>query len=141
MANVRSLNKKKYGISKNRFHELYYHCLQYDEWKTKIRELQCTLRGMQYGKIAMSGNAITSSTEEAAIECAELSAKCDVIELTAKEADNELYEYLLEAVTHKGVTYKYLSARKRIPCGPDRFYDRRRKFYWLLDKKLKESRL
>lgn len=33
MVKVRPVNKEKYGISKERFWELYYYCLQYEEYK------------------------------------------------------------------------------------------------------------
>ena len=35
MPNVRSLNPIKYKMSENRFKEMYFHCLQYDEWKER----------------------------------------------------------------------------------------------------------
>ena len=33
MVKTRPVNKEKYGISKERFWELYYYCLQYEEYK------------------------------------------------------------------------------------------------------------
>lgn len=57
--------------------------------------------------------------------------KIELIERTAKEADKCLYEYILKAVT-EGLSYTYLKAMMGIPCGRDMFYDRYRRFFWLL---------
>lgn len=55
-----------------------------------------------------------------------------VIERAAEEADPFLSSYLLKAVT-EGYSYDHLKARLEIPCGRDMYYDRYRKFFWLLD--------
>ena len=46
------------------------------------------------------------------------------------------HQYLLKAVTEENVTFKYLKTVMNIPCEKDMFYDRRRKFYFLLSKKI-----
>ena len=139
MANVRALNKSKYNISIYRFRELYYFCLQYEEWKEKIKEIQNPLKGMQYSGMPSSGSGIPSKpTESIAIECAEFSSKCTLIEKAAKEADPELYEYILFAVTHENITFKYLKTKMDIPCERDRYYDSRRKFYFVLDRNIRK---
>lgn len=137
MANVRTLNKSKYNISNYRFRELYYFCLQYEEWKENIKEIRNPLKGMQYSGMPSSG-ATSNPTEKIAIECAELSRKCTLIEKTANEADPELYKYILFAVTHENITFKYLKAKMDIPCERDRYYDSRRKFYFILDKNIRK---
>ena len=75
-------------------------------------------------------------TQNLAIRRAELRNKCELIEMTAVEADAELYQYILKAVTNEGITYNYLKMVCNIPCGKDMYYDRRRKFYWLLSQKI-----
>ncbi|MDY4080120.1 MAG: hypothetical protein SOY97_00665, partial [Candidatus Metalachnospira sp.] len=67
---------------------------------------------------------------------AELNRKCELVEQTAIEAAPEFYNYLLKAVTNEGITFNYLKSVMDIPCGRDMYYDRRRKFYWLMSKKL-----
>ena len=49
----------------------------------------------------------------------------------AKEADEYLYEYILKEIT-EGISYTYLKTAMKIPCGKDMYYDRYRKFFWLL---------
>ena len=91
MANVRALNKNKYKLSNYRFRELYYFCLQYDEWQETLKDKRMPLKGMQYSGMPSSGGC-GNPTEKAGIECAELSQKCDLIEKAAKAADPELWE-------------------------------------------------
>jgi hypothetical protein len=54
-----------------------------------------------------------------------------LIEKTAMEADKYLYSYILRAVT-EGLSYTYLKTRLDMPCGRDMYYDRYRRFFWLL---------
>ena len=58
--------------------------------------------------------------------------RINVIEKAAKEADDFLYPYILKAVT-EGLSYTYLKTKLQIPCGRDMYYDRYRRFFWLLD--------
>lgn len=133
MANVRSLNKDKYRISNFRFRELYYFCLQYDEWKERLKDIRNPIKGIQYNGMPSSGNP-GDPTAKAAIECAEISKKCAIVEAAARAADPELYEFLLYAVTHEGISFNILKVQKDIPCERDRYYNSRRKFYFHLDK-------
>ncbi len=41
-----------------------------------------------------------------------------------------------EGVTSDYATYRYLRDAKGMPCGDQKYYRTRRKFYWLLDKKI-----
>ena len=104
----RPLNKK-YGISRNRHQELMHFTLQYKEWKIKIR----------------------NSTGE---DWDALNAKIKLVESTAEEAAKELAPYILEAVISRA-TYENMRLIKEIPCGKNMFYELKRKYYYLLDKK------
>ena len=64
-----------------------------------------------------------------------LEKNCRLIEQTALEADPDIYQYLLKAVTQEGVTFWYLKKIMDMPCGRTMYYDRRKKFYWLLSHK------
>ena len=138
MANIRSLNKDKYNISNYRFRELYYFCLQYDEWKEQLKIKRNPLQGMQYTGMPTSGNP-GNPTEKTAIECAELSHKCAMIEQAAKAADPELWEYIIFAATHENITFNFLKNQKGFPYERDRYYNSRRKFYYILDNKTRRK--
>lgn len=135
MPNVRNTSLKKYGISPNRFRELYYFCLQYNEWKDELTYKCDTVKSVKITDMP-GAHQTSDDTELLATRRAELSRKCELIEQTAIEAGADLYQYIIKAVTNEGITYNYLSAVMDIPCGKDMYYDRRRKFYWLLSKKI-----
>ena len=42
-----------------------------------------------------------------------------------------IYEYILKAVTEE-LSYTYLKSKLKIPCGRDMYYDRYRRFFWIL---------
>ncbi len=134
MPNVRPLNKDKYNISKHRFLELYHFCMQYKEWKAELQALTDTVKAIGYSE-EIKGSSIKSATEELAMKREELRQKCKLIEQTAIEADPELYQYIIEGVTEEYASYKYLSTVMKIPCSQNTYYERRKKFYWLLSRK------
>lgn len=54
MGKVRTLNTK-YGISKHRFKELYYWCLQYNEWKDELKYKTDTVKAIETHDMPMGG--------------------------------------------------------------------------------------
>ena len=54
----------------------------------------------------------------------------------AYKAEPELAEYIVDAVT-KGHSFTYLKCVLEMPCEKDMYYNRYRKFFWLLDKEKK----
>ncbi len=136
MPDVRPMNEKKYEISKHRFLELYHFCMQYQEWKTELKFKKDTVKGMENTDGIHGNGRVGSATEQLVIRRMKLREKCELIEQTAIEADPELYPYIIEGVTTEYASYKYLKQVKGIPCGKDMYYNRRRKFYWLLAQKI-----
>lgn len=134
MGKVRPLSHSKYGISDNRFRELYYWCMQYNEWKDELRYKTDTVKSIEITDMLTVHNG-SDATQQLAIKRAQLARNCELIEQTALEADPDIYQYLLKAVTNEDVTYRYLKMVMGIPCGKKMYYDRRRKFYWLLDQR------
>ena len=124
--------KNKYWIDKHRYYELKHFCLQYPEWK----------------KIYVATDGYTKKPAELFIfskgnhgdptaKCAEArefySDRIDMVEWCSIEADPELASYILKGVTEER-SYTYLKTVLHMPCGKDTYYDRYRKFFWLLDK-------
>ncbi|MBS4959320.1 MAG: hypothetical protein KHZ62_00675 [Clostridiales bacterium] len=135
MAEVRPINEKRYGVSKHKFLETYHFCLQYNEW---LRELQVETDTVQSPVLTdlPPDKTTRDKTGMLAVKRAQLDKKRRLVEETAREAAPEIFPWLLKAVTTNGASYIYLKERMDIPCGKDLFYDRRRKFYWLLANKL-----
>lgn len=140
MANVRALNKDKYNISSNRFRELLYYCLQYDEWQAELSAIRNSLKGISYSDIKVMSGA-GNPTQIAAIKSSNLAHKCATVERAARMADEELYGYIMYAVTREGISFNYLKMMKGIPCERDRYYNSRRKFYFYLDKILNDENI
>ena len=54
-----------------------------------------------------------------------------MVERIAAETDKALSYYIPKAVT-EDLSYNYLKTKLDMPCGKDMYYDRHRKFFWLL---------
>ena len=125
--------KNKYWISKHRYYELKHFCLQYNEFKSMRAALlskaeSVGIRGVIGDK---TGVAFKDPTGDISVCLALVSHHIELIEKCARNADNELSDYILEAVT-KELSYDALRAREGIPCGKDMFYDRYRRFFYIL---------
>lgn len=75
---------------------------------------------------------ISDKVPKIAMRAATLDGYMKLVVRCCKEADGYIWTWLLEGVT-EGVGYEALRARG-LPCGKDYYYDRYRKFFWLLDK-------
>lgn len=120
----------KYWVSKNRFYELKYFCLQYPEWKKRCEEID-GIRGRAIDSIYSRLNSPSDPTSKTVEMRSMYFERMEVIEKAAIEADPYLASYILKAVT-EGLSYTYLKTKLDIPCSRDTYYDRYRKFFWLL---------
>lgn len=125
--------KNKYYIDKHRHYELKHFCLQYPEWKRTYAEIDGSAAATSSFSRIPSGNLPGDPTAKRAIAKARLSERIEMIEKIAKETDDYIWDYILKAVT-EGLSYTYLKSRLDIPCGKDMYYDRYRRFFWLLNK-------
>ena len=123
--------KNKYWINKHRHYELKHFCLQYNEWKKAYAACnEAIIFASEFDRMP-SNNIPSDLTAKYAIKKAQYAEKIKLIERIAMEADDYLYPYILKAVT-EGLAYTYLKTKLDIPCGKDMYYDRYRKFFWLL---------
>lgn len=123
--------KSKYWIDKHRHYELKHFCLQYPSWKRKYETLGIPTISSSMMEKLPGTNTPSDLTARFAINKAYYWDRIKLIEETAKAADRYLYEYILLAVT-EGLSYTYLKTKMKMPCGRDMYYDRYRKFFWLL---------
>jgi len=123
--------KNKYYIDKHRHYELKHFCLQYPIWKKAYLECSSTdipvvlIDGTRPHDGLYDPESVRANTR------AHYSKRMTLLEKVAKEADKYLWRYILKAVT-EGLSYTYLKTRLDIPCGKDMYYDRYRRFFWLL---------
>lgn len=137
MPNVRPLNIKKYGISKHAFLCARSYCLQYDEWLAQLENEVAMVKSPQITGLPGAHN-ISDPTASAAERILEITKKMRNVEDAAWEASGKnkvLYQYLLEYVTEEGCTFTQMKQRG-IPCERTFFYEMRRRFYYLLSKKI-----
>lgn len=123
--------RNKYWIDKHRHYELKHFCLQYPEWKKNYADFNNLSIPLSMIERVSTSSLPGDPTAKRAIMKAHYSEKMELLERVAKEADNYLHDYILKAVT-EGLSYTYLKTRLNIPCGRDLYYDRYRKFFWLL---------
>lgn len=135
MSNIRPLDNKKYKISKHRFAEVYHFCMQYNEWRDELKYKIDAVKSVEVSDMPLS-RSNSDTTADLACRRAELKRKCEVVEQTAIEADADIYQYIIKAVTNEGITFNYLKSVMNIPCERGMYYDRRRKFYWLMSQKI-----
>lgn len=121
----------KYYIDKHRYYELKHFCLQYSEWKKAyVSSCEAIIFTTKYDEFSAS-DMPSDLTAKYAIRRAQYGDRIKLVERLVREADEFLYPYLLKAVT-EGLSYTYLKTKLDIPCGRDMYYDRYRKFFWLL---------
>ena len=122
--------KNKWYIPKHRYYELKHFCLQYSDWKDHVRS---------HGDVKRSGDVRTDPEwsdpvgNEAAYREYYLE-QIFMVESSAYEADADIGRYILQAVT-EDLSFTVLRMVYEIPCGKDMYYDRYRKFFYILDAK------
>lgn len=121
--------KNPYWIAKHRYYELKHFCLQYPAWKRAY--VECESPGVSSIDRIGSTNTPGDPTAGLAMKKTYYAERIKMIEKAAMNADKELYTYILQAVTQE-LSYTYLKSRLNIPCGRDMYYDRYRRFFWLL---------
>nr|DAR15029.1 MAG TPA: hypothetical protein [Caudoviricetes sp.] len=128
--------KNPYWIDKHRYYELKHFCLQYKFWRDAYMSIDGRV-GYVPGWVPISRtNNIQDPTADAIAAKMYYRDLIIMVEKTAKETDPDLADYIFQSVT-KGLSYEQINAKNRIPCSRDTFYDRYRKFFWLLNKKRK----
>lgn len=123
--------KNKYYIDKHRHYELKHFCLQYPVWKKAYAAFDDSSISLSTIDGIRTSNMPGDPTAKRAIKKAYYIERINLIEKIAKDADRYLHDYILKAVTEE-LSYTYLKAKLNIPCGRDMYYDRYRRFFWLL---------
>lgn len=124
--------KNKYYIDKHRYYELKHFCLQYPEWKRSYDLFGDTAVTLSMIEHIPTDNIPGDPTAKRALIQLYYAERIKLIEKTAIETDPYLYSYIIKGVT-EGRSYTYLRTKLGMPCGRDMYYDRYRKFFWLLN--------
>lgn len=127
-------SKNKYWIDKHRYYELKHFCLQYPLWVKAYDDIVTVAMNTTSLIEVSSGNKTPSDiVARNAIDKVTYSDRIDIIKKAAYDADCELSYYILRGVT-EDLSFTYLKSRLGMPCCRDTYYDRYRRFFWLLSK-------
>lgn len=140
MPRVRAETKGKWSIGKHEFYAAYHFALQYRDWLDQYNSLKDSVGAIVQDGMP-HGTGTSNPTLGLAMKRTELRQKMDLIENTAKATDPDIWKWIFLAAITEGMTYQQLACPTDksvdpIPCGKKMFYDRRRKFYWLLSKNI-----
>ncbi len=124
----RDMKLSDHNISRDKYNELKYFCLQYWQKKQEI-DRNYGIDGFSQDGMPR-GTSSSNPTEKKALRIAQLKHDTELIEQTAMEADVEIYPWILKNVT-SGVPYEYMD----VPISRTKFYDSRRYFFYLLAQK------
>lgn len=122
--------KNKYWISKHRYYELKHFCLQYPEWRIALTSIN------YFGSLSndeIKSTKISKPTEQKYETIEYYKTRMDMITRAIRETDEELYDYIFLGVT-QARSYEWLQVNKQIPCSKNYYYERYRKFFYILDK-------
>lgn len=125
----------KYKLTKAEYLSAKYYALRYNDWYAEYHLKRDTVGSMAVDGMPHNANG-GNPTEKLALRRTELKKRLEIIEESAKEASPELSRYLLKAVTNEDISYNNLKMFLNIPCGKTLYYDIRRRFYWILSKKI-----
>ena len=123
--------KNKYWIDKHRHYELKHFCLQYPKWKKAYADLIDMSISLSKFERESKTNIPGDPTAQYALQKTYYSERIKLVERIAKATDEDLWWYILRAVTEE-LSFTYLKTKLDMPCGRDMYYDRYRKFFWLL---------
>jgi len=125
---LRNMKLSDYNISRAKYNELKYFCIQYAEKKQKLESaygLRATVNdGMP------KGNLSGDTTAQEAVRNVMLQEDLRLIEEIAKKAAPSIHKWILKNVT-EGTPYEWMN----VPVGRRQFYEYRRYFFYLLAQK------
>lgn len=126
----------KYKLSRAEFMAAKWYSLRFNEWLDEYNSLKDSVSAISYenGDMPHAINKTSNPTLDLASRRSELKSKMDLIIDCSNRAGGDISEYILKSVTNEHVTYNHLKMFMNIPCSASMFYDRRRKYYWLLAK-------
>lgn len=122
-------SRNKYWIPKHRYYELKHFCLQYKDWKKALLYLEEMPKWQN--DVKTDNSDISDPTAKLAIKRAYFTKRIEMVEKAARDSDDAIGLYILIAVTNNK-SFEYMKTNFNIPCERDMWYDRYRKFFYIL---------
>lgn len=126
----------KYALSKEEFLSAKYYALRYNSWLAEYNSLKDSVSAVVVDDMPHGKGGTSDPTERLAERRAELREKMELIEQAARESNPDIARELLIMATNYDMTFDRLKAECNIPYESAQFYKYRRKFYYLLSKKI-----
>ena len=129
MPRTYDLSLKKNNISRHRYRELKEFCLPYYEKESELENIYSATPSFEGGS-----SGIGKPTEQKAIRAMQLRRDVDLIDQCLAEATpgEEIIRKKLKENITTGLGYESLGY---VPCGVRQFYEYRKMFFNLLDRK------
>lgn len=122
----RDIKLSSCNISKAKYNELRYFCMQYEEKKKELDHCCSQEAGNEHGE----GSRSDSENKKEEVKRDRLRRDLELIEQTAREAGPDISQWLLKNLV-EGTVYESLE----VPLSRTKFYDIRRYFFYLLAQK------
>lgn len=108
---------------------------KYPEWLEEYNSLKDSVKAIAYDQEGHGSGKVNDSTGDLAARRAEIRHKMLLVEHAAFDAGGDIGEFILKSVIDEDVTFEDMKALG-LPCERTMFYDRRRKYYYLLSKEI-----
>lgn len=120
----------KYYLPKETYLTVRHYCRQYPSWEAVLSTDPDTSRAITYDVPRVQTSGDSDPASEIAIKRAEIARKKKLVDDAVREAAPEIERFLKLGVCY-GMSEWDLEGMG-MPCGKDLYYDRMRKFYWIL---------
>ena len=125
----------KYKLSRFELGYAKWFSLKYTEWLEEYNSLKDSVKAIAYDQEGHGSGKINDSTGDLAARRAEIRRKMLLVEHAAYDAGGEIGEYILKSVIYEDTTFEDMKAIG-LPCERTMFYERRRKYYYLLSREI-----
>ena len=125
----------KYKLSRFELGYAKWFSLKYPEWLEEYNSLKDSVKAIAYDQEGHGSGKINDSTGNLAARRAEIRRKMLLVEHAAYDAGGEIGEYILKSVIYEDTTFEDMKDIG-LPCERTMFYERRRKYYYLLSREI-----
>lgn len=134
MPNYELSKNSKYYIQKEDYLNALHFCLRYPTWVAVLSTDPDTSKAIAYDQERVQTSGDSDPAAEIAIKRAEIAKKKQLVDDIIHEVAPEFEKYLRLGVCYGMPEWQLESMG--MPCGKDLYYERRRKFYWMLSNKI-----
>ena len=124
--------RSPYWIERHRYYELKHFCLQYPIWKKLAAAFDGRTPPPSTVLERVRASVLHDPTAEAAEARIFFLDRMELVERVAKLSDKDHWDRLLYGIT-QGIPYDVMHAKMPLGLTRDEYYERYRKFFWILD--------